>query len=71
MRIQKGKSLNDWAIPLHIFAGKPYTDSMSRCLMCCCVMYEMKDAEGRLWHVCGHCGAQVPVETGFTEIGKK
>jgi len=25
MKIYSGLSLNDWAIPLHIFAGKPFT----------------------------------------------
>jgi len=25
MKIYSGASLNDWALPLHIFAGKPFT----------------------------------------------
>ncbi len=30
MKVEKGISINDWALPLHIFAGKPYTDDNSR-----------------------------------------
>lgn len=26
MKIYSGASLNDWALPLHIFAGKPFTE---------------------------------------------
>ena len=28
--ISVGKSMNDWAIPFHVFAGKPYTDQNDR-----------------------------------------
>lgn len=27
MRIDKGISWNDWALPLHIFAGRPYANA--------------------------------------------
>ena len=30
MDIEVGKSLNDWALPVHVFVGKPYTDCNDR-----------------------------------------
>lgn len=30
MEFAKGLSINDWALPLHIFAGKPYTGQDGR-----------------------------------------
>ena len=30
MKIDVGISINDWALPLHIFAGKPFTDENDR-----------------------------------------
>lgn len=30
MNLETGISINDWAIPLHLFIGKPYTDSKDR-----------------------------------------
>jgi len=30
LKIYTGLSLNDWALPLHIFAGRPFTDENDR-----------------------------------------